>query len=182
MSAAFHDIPEPAFGGSAPLEWLSACNRRLLQHCASLRRLGMYLSEVGLDAQARPAVAQLLHYCDEVLPMQHADEEQDLFPALIESMAGSDAVCIHETARSLSLEHSELRRRWDRLRPALADAALGAPAALPLEEIDSFIALCHAAVAREDGELLPMAARLLSDQQLGEMAAAMRRRRERPPR
>lgn len=31
----------------------------------------------------------------------HEDEEQDLFPALLESMAGSDAVCLRELTASL---------------------------------------------------------------------------------
>ena len=35
----------------------------------------------------------------------HDDEERDLFPALIESMAGSDAVCLRELTAALTAEH-----------------------------------------------------------------------------
>lgn len=181
MSGAFNVIPEPAFGSSAPLEWLSACNARLLQHCASLRRLGMYLSKVGLDSEARAALEALLHFFDDVLPLQHADEEEDLFPALLEAMAGSDALCIHEMAQGLTVEHREARRLWEQLRPVVSRVASGAAASLPLETIEKFIAVCHNAAAREQGELLPMADRLLADQQLDDMAASMRRRRAAQP-
>lgn len=166
--------PEP---GQEPLQAMADCNERLLHHCATLRRLAPCLRECGFDPQARTAVDQLSRFFDQALPLHHADQEQDLFPALLEAMAGSDAVCLRELGAGLAQEHRELQRLWLRLRPALDDVASGRAGSLPAQEVEGFIARCQACVAREDGELLPMAARLLLDTQLEQLAEGMRRRR-----
>ena len=180
MTDAFPDIAEPSPSAEEPLQALAGCNQRLLRHCATLRRLVLYLGECGIDVQARGAIERLLHFFDQVLPLQHADLEQELVPALIESMAGSDAVCLHDMGDSLARGHRELRRLWLGLRPALQDVAAGRAESLPAQETEHFIAHCQSVVAHADGELLPMAQRLLLDGQLDQMAAGMRRRRSAP--
>lgn len=177
MTQAFADIPEPPAGSEPPLEALQSCNDRLMQHCASLRRLALYLGECGCDAQALDVTGRLLRFFDQVLPLHHADEEEDLVPALVESMAGSDAVCLRGIGGALAAGHGALQRLWLRLQPALQDVAVGRTSALPVHEIESFIQCCRDSAEREDGELLPMAARLLSDDQLEQIARGMRRRR-----
>jgi hemerythrin-like domain-containing protein len=180
MAQAFPDIPEPSAGSQPPLDAMAGCNQRLLRHCAALRRLALYVGECGFDGEASAATGRLLRFFDSVLPQHHADQEEDLFPALIESMAGSDAVCLHEITDGIAQQHRELRRLWLQLRSALLDLASGRASALPVHEIEGFIGHCQAGVAREDGELLPMAARLLSDDQLAQIGAAMAQRRSRP--
>lgn len=163
-----------------PLPALATSNQRLLRHCAELGRLAPVLGQGGADAQARATAAGLCRFFDHELPLHHADRMQDLFPALLEAMAGSDAVCLNGITQGLAAQHLELQRLWQRLRPALADAAAGRPAALPAPEVDQFAARCRECVEREDGELLPMAARLLADAQLEQIATAMRARRAVP--
>lgn len=180
MAQAFPEIPEAAAGSEPPLQALAGCNQRLLRHCATLRRLALYLGECGFDVDARTANGQLLRFFDHVLPLHHTDAQQGLVPALTESMAGSDAVCLGELGERLAGQHRELWRLWLRLRPALLDLASGRAGSLPVQEVEAFIGHCQACVALEDGELLPMAARLLSDSQLAELGAAMHRRRAGP--
>jgi hypothetical protein len=180
MAPAFPDIPEPASGSEPPLQSLAGCNQRLLRHFAALRRLALYVGECGFDVQARAATASLLHFFDHVLPLHHADQQLGLFPALVESMAGSDAACLRDITQAAAQQQHELWRLWLRLRPALLDLASGRAAALPVHDIEDFIAHGQAGVAREDGELLPMAQRLLADADLERLDAAMRQRRTRP--
>ena len=180
MSQDFSDLPEPLPGSEAPLEAMASCNQRLLLHCASLRRLALYVGECGFDAQARAANERLLRFFDHALPLHHADASGDLFPALIESMAGSDAVCLHELSEGLGRQQHEVRRLWLRLRPALLDLASGRATALPVQEVETLIAQCRSCVDAAQGELLPMAARLLSQAQLDQLGSAMRARRSAP--
>jgi hemerythrin-like domain-containing protein len=107
----------------------------------------------------------------------HADEEVDLFPALIESMAGSDAVCLRELTALLTAEHRELEQRWRALRGQLEQVADGHAASLPDDEVLSFIGLYERHIAREEAELLPLAGRLLSEVELDRIGLAMRARR-----
>jgi hypothetical protein len=85
-------FPALAAGTDEPLEMLSACHARIQSQCATLRRLVAHLLAHGVDAEARLAAASVMRYFDTSARHHHADEEEDLFPALIEAMAGSDAV------------------------------------------------------------------------------------------
>lgn len=174
------DLPghwAPAVGFKVPLEMLAACHGRVEGQCATLQRLSVHLAGHGVDPQAQEAAAAVMRYFDTSAAHHHADEEVDLFPALIESMAGSDAVCLRALTASLTAEHRELEQRWRALRRRLEQVAGGHAATLPDEELLGFTGLYERHIAREKAELLPMAARLLSDAVLGRIGLAMRARR-----
>ena len=118
-----------------------------------------------------------MRYFDTSAVHHHADEEVDLFPALIEAMAGSDAVCLRELTASLAAEHRELEQRWRALHRRLEQVAGADVATLPDDDVHDFIDLYERHIAREEAELLPMAARLLSDAELDRIGLAMRARR-----
>ncbi|MBP6319809.1 MAG: hemerythrin domain-containing protein [Rubrivivax sp.] len=167
----------PAVGFEAPLEMLSACHHRVERQCETLRRLVAHVASHGPDDDARVAAAAVMRYFDTAARDHHADEETDLFPALVESMAGSDAVCIRELVDSLTLDHRALESRWQRLRVMLQSIAAGDPVHLDSAYVESFIRLYERHIAREEAELLPMASRLLGDDALNEIGKAMRERR-----
>ena len=160
-----------------PLEMLSACHRRVEQQCATLRRLVPHLAQHGADAAARSAATAVMRYFDTAASDHHADEEVDLFPALIESMAGSDAVCLREIVDALSDDHRRLEAHWRHLRARLQAIAAGTAAVLTADDVEPLVTLYERHIEREDKELLPMAARLLSDDALDKVGRAMRERR-----
>ncbi len=167
----------PAASFESPLAMLAECHRRVERQCATLARLVPHLAAHGSDASAREAAAAVLRYFETAAPKHHADEEDDLFPALIESMAGSDAVCLREIIASLRADHVELDRRWAALRRVLEVVGAGLPATLSAADVQAFAEHYARHIAREEGELLPMAERLLADADLDRIGAAMRRRR-----
>ena len=167
----------PAAGFEVPLEMLSACHARIEQQCATLRRMVVHLARHGVDEDARVAAAGVMRYFDTAAVHHHADEERDLFPALIEAMAGSDAVCLRELTTSLASEHRELEVHWQRVRGLLARVVAGDGAALESSAVEGLVGRYQQHVEREEKELLPMAARLLSDDDLDRIGRAMRRRR-----
>jgi hemerythrin-like domain-containing protein len=118
-----------------------------------------------------------LRYFQTAAAHHHADEEENLFPALIESMAGSDAVCLRELTEGLAADHRELEMHWQRVRIELERVAAGHAVTLTASEVDAFVGAYERHIAREEGELLPMAARLLSDDVLDSIGRAMRERR-----
>jgi hemerythrin-like domain-containing protein len=167
----------PKAGFEAPLEMLAACHGRIEHQCATLRRLVAHLPVHGADAQARDAARAVMRYFDSAARDHHADEELDLFPALLESMAGSDATCIRELTQALCAEHRKLERRWQVARSQLACVAAGNAAPLDALQAEALVDAYQRHPAREDGELLPMAARLLSDSALQAIGRAMREHR-----
>lgn len=177
--------PEAASGSDAnpiafdaPLEALAECHGRLQRQCAELLRLKARLKSSGPDASESATAGRLRREFDLATAHLHRDEEQALFPALLESMAGSDAVCIRQMIDARAQEHREIELRWLSLGQWLEAVEHGRPAAPEPGAIDSFVSLCRRHLEQEDQELLPMAERLLSDEALAEIAEAMRRGHE----
>ena len=174
--------PVPGFPAStatteAPLEMLSACHARIERQCATLRRLVPHLAQRGADDEARTAAANVMRYFDSSARHHHEDEEIDLFPALLESMAGSDPVCLRELTGALTDEHRALDAAWRRVRAALAEIAAGSATHLSSADVEALVRTYEQHIEREEKELLPMAARLLSDADLARIGKSMRERR-----
>ncbi len=182
MLGSVTTIPLPGTHGPAanfevPLEMLSACHQRIQRQCGTLRRLLPHVQAHGADTQAREAALAVMRYFDRAAVDHHADEEEDLFPALLEAMAGSDAVCLRDLVDALTQQHRELGALWQVLREALVGIAAGDATALTAALVESFISAYTQHLTLEDNELLPMAARLIDDATLQQIGRAMRLRR-----
>ena len=156
---------------------LSACHDRIETQCATLRRLVPHLLVHGVDEEARAAATRIIRYFDTSALHHHADEEDDLFPALIESMAGSDAICLRDMIDGLTADHRALAACWRHLRAILERIAAGERVPLLFDDVEALAVRYERHIAREEKELLPMAARLLSDDDLARIGRAMRARR-----
>lgn len=167
----------PAVGFEVPLEMLAACHGRVQHQCETLLRLRDHLRDHGPDLPAQEAARAVMRYFDTAARHHHEDEEQDLFPALLESMAGSDAACLREITAALCSDHRALEQRWAALRQGLRQVAEGSAPALDGAEVSGFVQAYAQHIAREERELLPMAARLLSAAELDRIGLAMRARR-----
>jgi hemerythrin-like domain-containing protein len=167
----------PGVGFEVPLEMLAACHGRVQHQCDTLLRLLQHVQGHGADRPAQEAARAVMRYFDTAARHHHEDEEQDLFPALLESMAGSDAVCLRELTSSLCADHRGLEQRWSVLRQALQQIVDGSAAACDAADVTGFVAAYGQHIAREEAELLPLAARLLSDIELDRIGLAMRARR-----
>lgn len=156
----------PAFD---PLLALTAQHAETVRQCQALEGLAALSAAParrGLDAQA----STLLDYFEG--PALHARrmQEQYVFPALIESMAGSDAVCLHDMTHGLQDERQRLDRIWHtQLRPVLLRLSAGEHIALDPEVTNAWVHDFQLHLQVTDQELLPMAARLLTDEALAEI-------------
>lgn len=177
MTTALPGHHAPAVGFEVPLEMLAACHGRVQQQCETLLRLQNHLGKKGPDRAAQDAAAAVMRYFDSAARHHHEDEEVDLFPALLDAMAGSDAVCIRDLTDALRAEHRLLEARWQDLRRSLNRVTHGEPATLDAAMLSGFVELYDRHIQREEAELLPMAARLLSDAELDRIGRAMRARR-----
>ena len=177
MTTRIPGFAAPTVGTEAPLEMLSACHGRIEAQCATLRRLLPHLLSHGVDDAARTGASRVMRYFDTATRQHHADEEDDLFPALIESMAGSDAICLREIIDGLKADHRALEACWRHLRGTLERIAAGEQVSLVVDDVEALAVRYERHIEREEKELLPMAARLLSDEELARVGRAMRARR-----
>ncbi|MFL6699614.1 MAG: hemerythrin domain-containing protein [Vitreoscilla sp.] len=158
-----------------PLDVLVASHRRARQQFETMRELATRAPEAPVDAVARRAGQAVICAVDQSIRLHHEVEQGVLFPELIESMAGSDPVCLREMIAGLTEGHRALASAWGRLRPAFAALAEGRPANVGADDVAALIAQGERVFRREDDELLPMANRLLSDEARHRVAAAMQR-------
>ncbi|MDR3097508.1 MAG: hemerythrin domain-containing protein [Paraburkholderia sp.] len=166
--------PAPSF--DEPIEMLKACHERIAAQCATLEKLVAHLPLHGPDTQAQQAARNVMRYFDVAAPHHHADEEQDLFPMLIEAGQRQRSM-VPERIASLLDEHRLLDAAWAQLRTVLADIAEGK--ARPLERgwVDDFAGAYRKHMALEENEIFPFAQACLDRQQLATLSAAMVARR-----
>lgn len=177
MAQAFPGFNPPTAGFDQPLDMLSGCHDRLRQRCQTLARLSDHVRQHGADEQARSAAQSIVRYFDGPALYHHADEEKDLFPAMLESVGGSDAVCIKDLFEKLSAEHRSLENQWQRLRPLLLELNEGRLVELRQALVQTFIDDYAAHLQCEDTELLPLARRMLGPTSLAHIGNAMHKRR-----
>jgi hemerythrin-like domain-containing protein len=166
--------PAPSF--DEPVEMLRACHERIAMQCATLEKLAAHLPLHGPDAQAQQAARNIMRYFDLAGPNHHADEEQDLFPMLIEVSERLSSP-LAERIASLLDEHRSLEAAWAQLRAVLADIADGKARLLELVWIDGFVGAYRDHIAREESQIFPLAEAYLDRQQLAKLSATMVARR-----
>jgi hemerythrin-like domain-containing protein len=169
-----HDLltDHAAPGFDDPLGMLSACHRRIERQLATLARLQRHLPEHGCDHDARAAARGILKYFDTAAVNHHADEEQSLFPRLA-PLAPAAAALLAD----LAADHQRLSAHWRHLRPLLAAIAAGSRANLAPRQVAELRHAYDVHLAREEGELIPLAGELLTPSALTEMGREMAARR-----
>lgn len=159
-----------------PLRLLAEFHGRLQSQCDALLRFEGQVQSAGASEAVHAMAGGLRSQFDRLNGRLHQDEEQDLFPALLESMAGSDAVCIRQMIEARVEEHREIETRWLALRQWLEQVEAGYTGMPARGTVEAFVNLCRSHLAQEDQELLPMAERLLSDEALAQIGEGMRQR------
>ncbi len=162
-----------------PLEMLHACHGKILRQCDLLEKLVAHMADNGCDEQARQAAQGILRYFDSAGQFHHLDEEEDLFPALRLS-SGVDREQLESLLERLLSEHVKMLAAWDALRPILLRIAGGAATRIPEAVKDAFISRYTNHIAVEEGDLLPLAARLLDPSRLAPIGQRMAERRGAP--
>jgi hemerythrin-like domain-containing protein len=167
----FSEAAAPGFDD--PLGMLSACHGRIERQLATLDRLQRHLPEHGCDTDARAAARGILRYFDTAAPNHHADEEGSVFPRLRTTVPGRADALVAELER----DHRTLAANWRRLRPLLASIAAGARANLSAKQVADVRAAYTAHIAKEESDLIPLAAHTLGSAALAEIGSEMAARR-----
>lgn len=162
--------PPPSF--EDPIEMLRACHDKV-RHFAKLSlRLAEHVSQHGADQQAQDAAKAVIRYFDLAAPLHHADEDEDLYPALLALGDATLSAHIHR----LTEEHTSLAGLWQAVRLWLqtieAGQATPAPAQLPE------FAQNYPRHAQDEETLVYPHAQLLSENQLTSMGQSMTQRRQ----
>lgn len=164
--------PPPSFDD--PMEMLTACHEKVRHFARLATRLAEHLSQHGADAQARDAARSVLRYFDLAAPLHHADEDEDLYPALL----ALQDLTLSEHIQRLSAEHISLAALWQAVRTWLLQVQEGV-APPPPPELPTF-AQRYPQHALDEEQLIYPHAQRLSEALRSELGRKMAERRQSP--
>lgn len=102
-------------------EALDACHRDILRHLAALSALAQHIDEDGVDDNARQQAGTIEAFFSSTSRQHHADEERDVFPALLTSGNAELANAV----RTLQQDHGWIEENWIEIAPRLRAVASG---------------------------------------------------------
>jgi hemerythrin-like domain-containing protein len=142
-----------------PLDTFSRCHTGIVGHLTALNDLPV-LAEAA--ERARAVAASNLALFREAVLEHHADEEKELFPAVVRSARpGEEATAVAALVHELTRQHRAIEALWKQLEPAVRDVARGARANLDAAAIHELVASYLEHAAFEEMEFLPLAQEIL---------------------
>ena len=144
---------------AAPVKGFSDSHRGIL--CA-LRGFSALPELAAAADRSRQVAASTLQLFEGAVLPHHADEEGDLFPAVLRSAAaGEERAHVQAVVDRLVAEHRSIEALWQTIRPAVRRAASGISARLDAEAVSALTYAYHRHTAFEESEFLPLAAEIL---------------------
>lgn len=151
--------PVPAEAQPTPVDDFSAC------HVGILTGLEAFAAAPALfdSAQrARHVADQTLRLMDDAVLQHHAEEEEELFKAVLRSArTGDEHARVQGLVWRLTDEHREIEALWKRLRPDVARAAAGKPASLDSRAVALLVGIYRQHALDEEQNFLPLAREIL---------------------
>ena len=172
-SPLFDSVP----GFDQPIAVLKHCHDKIRKQLTTLQNLLGHLGQNGNTPEAQQAAKAVLQYFNKAAHLHHDDEEQDLMPMLQLTATGEDAALLATLVPDILADHQRMDQAWLTLRPELDVIAAGTDSQLSHDGVRDYIAAYQAHMAKEEGQLAPMAKRLFSAQQMEQLGTAMQRRR-----
>jgi len=165
---------------SNPLGLLSDCHRRIEKFLGVLIQVCAEAAGSALNEGQRAALEKALTYFRESAPKHTADEEESLFPRLREDLTAGSAL---ESLKELEHDHQAAARDHE-LVDSLGSEWLSFGSLAPQQRstmqgaLQRLSELYRRHIAIEDGELFPLAARVLNADQLRAIGGEMAERRQ----
>jgi hypothetical protein len=144
---------------AAPIEEFSHCHEGILKH---LQELGSLPGLLEPAARARRIACAALVFFREAVFEHHAQEESELFPAVLASAApGYEREQVKIIAQCLTREHRRIEADWAALEPALKKVAKGRDVLFDAQAIDRLIRAYHEHAEFEEQIFLPLCKTIL---------------------
>ena len=168
---------DTAPGFDQPIAVLKHCHDRIRKQLLTLNNLLGHLPVHGSDAAAQKAAQAVLKYFNHAAHLHHADEEQNLMPMLQATARDADADLLETLVPEILADHVRMDADWAVLQAQLNDVANGMEGRLEAADVQRFVAAYEGHMAKEEGNLAPMAKRIFSAEQMAELGKAMQARR-----
>lgn len=153
----------PAHPASAPadepLNTFSQCHTGIV---AQLQALAGLPALMDAAARARRVAEDSLRVFRHAVFEHHAEEESELFPAVMRSaQPGDERERVRAMIDRLTAEHRTMEALWRRIEPAVNAGARGKPADLDAGALDELVRSYTAHARFEEESFLPLAETIL---------------------
>ena len=144
---------------SEPLTSFSQCHLGILSQLQAFEELPALQAAA---AQAQTIATQTLALFHHAVYEHHADEERELFPAvLLSARRGEEADFAEAMVQLLTAEHRHIEMLWKKLEPAIKAVAKGRPVELDLGAVEELVRNYAAHARFEEEHFLPLAETVL---------------------
>ena len=171
----------PEHGFDQPLGLLSDCHRRIENFLAILQRVVDQADGAPLNDEQRRAIDVALEYFRSAAPRHTADEEQSLFP-LLRGSDRPDVQAALQTVQALERDHEAADQAHAEIDAAFgqwieAGSLTPAQTTQLVRTLGWLRQLYARHIAVEDQEIFPLAAQVLTPQELAQIGKQMAERR-----
>ena len=151
-------VAHPA-ADDAPVQGFSRCHEGIVAKLEELQQLPA-LAQAATQARRIAQSAQAFYR--EVVLTHHADEEKELFPAVLASaQAGDERERVQAIVVRLAQEHRRIESLWREIEPGVQAVAQGGEAKLDARRLGDFVAQYRAHADYEEREFLPLSSVIL---------------------
>lgn len=149
----------PSSADATPVDDFSNCHSGIVRQLDALADLPALLEPAQ---RARTTAQQTLVFFRDVVIEHHADEERELFPAVLASAApGEERDAIQVMVDRLTAEHRQVEAQFQRLESALKKVAKGQDTDLSAAAVAELVRVYKGHAAFEEARFLPQAQAIL---------------------
>lgn len=153
-----HDTLQP-ITLDPPLMRFSECHQGIVTQLQALAGLPALAAAAG---RCRRVAAQAYETFDHALVEHHAEEEAELFPAvLLSAKRGEEYQRVRLLVNRLTAEHRRIEDLWQGLAPAVKAACGSKVAVVDAAQVDALVYACMAHANLEEQCFLPLAEEIL---------------------
>ena len=156
-----------------PLDMLLACHDKIRRFCDQLDKLPGYITEHGVNEAVKNTIDGVIRYFDVTGPAHHIDEEEELFPILLERVPTAAP-----RIEQLEAEHGYLHSCWNAIRDDLRALRNGELDSISENAVAEFVRQYREHAASEEAWLIPTAAATLNAEELRNARLRMAQRRQ----
>lgn len=150
---------KPADTDDRPLDEFRNCHAGIVTHLHSLAEVPALLEPA---AKARRIAAQTVDFFRRAVYEHHAEEERELFPAVLaSSKPGEERSHVQALAERLTSEHRMIEAIWKNIEPQLKDVARGRDSTLDARDVDYLVKTYLEHARFEEAEFLPLSQTIL---------------------
>lgn len=142
-----------------PLTNFFSCHEGIVSHLKTFGELPALLEPA---ARARKIAEETLEFFQGAVFDHHAEEEKDLFPAVLAHAAkGGEHDKVQGMIKGLTAEHRDIEAIWSQLEPQLQKVAKGHLAEVDAASVQHLVSKYSAHAKLEEDEFLPLAEEIL---------------------